>query len=169
MAVQVTPTAFSDRSSAHSTRVRERALTMNKNPLRFLLPAALTVALLVSAAPHTSAAADDDTWYSAMVAGDACVPLAAVQQRIQTMLGFKVGPSWRTPSDVIYEFGMGGQSVRPVLITPERQNFCQRTRWHHDVHSWLSALPSLRPQSRMDAIIVANPDAVGGRNFRFAF
>ncbi len=98
---------------------------MNKTPLRFLLPAALTVALLVSAAPHTSAAADDDTWYSAMVAGDACVRLAAVQQRIQTMLGFKVGPSWRTPSDVIYEFGMGGQSVRPVLITPDVKTFAK--------------------------------------------
>jgi hypothetical protein len=99
---------------------------MNKNPVRSLLPAALAVALLVSAAPAMAQkAADDDTWYSAMTAGDACVPLAAVQQRIQTMLGFMAGPPWRTPSDVIYVMGFADPSIRPVLITPNVKVFAR--------------------------------------------
>jgi hypothetical protein len=51
-----------------------------------------------------------------MVAGDACVPLAVVAQRIETMLGFKL-PPWRTPSDVVYEMAVAGHNIRPVIIT----------------------------------------------------
>jgi hypothetical protein len=85
--------------------------------------AGLLALFLLAGGSHTSAAADDDTWYSATVGSDACVPLAAAQQRLKTMLGFMRGPLWQTPSDVVYFMGAGSHPVRPVLITPNVQTF----------------------------------------------
>jgi hypothetical protein len=85
--------------------------------------AGLLALFLLAGGSHTSAAADDDTWYSAMVGSDVCVPLAAAQQRVKTTLGFMSGPLWQTPSDLVYVMGAGGHPVRPVLITPNVQTF----------------------------------------------
>jgi hypothetical protein len=81
------------------------------------------VALLILAGSLTRAAADNDTWYTAMAAGDACVSIAAMQQRIETMLGFNDIPPWRTPSDVVYAWAVGGHNIRPVIMTPNVKVF----------------------------------------------